>query len=99
MITKQLELLALQLTTTTVLISPNNGEGMMLWLRLTLRGELAAYIICDDGSDGCRVAFAKKEYLENDGGQRFDGCIVQLMTVLTGDSPSSDEQSFVHCIF
>ena len=45
-----------------VLERDDHGIGMQLRLRMTAPGELACYYIDSGGSDGCRIAFAAKEY-------------------------------------
>ena len=48
----------------------DNGVGMELWLRMKVPNELACYTIRRDGTDGCRVAFAAKEYAAGKHGLR-----------------------------
>ncbi len=41
---------------------PYHGVGMQIRLRLVDGSHLAGYIVEADGSDGCRVCFAAREY-------------------------------------
>ena len=68
-----------------VLEHPDNGVGMVLRLRMYVRNELAAYSLNPDGSDGCRVGFASREFPAGPNGVRFDGALVRLITVYTAD--------------
>ena len=54
------------------------GVGMLVRLRMLVQNELACFAINPDGSDGCRVAFAAREYAAGENGRRFDGALVRL---------------------
>ena len=41
---------------------PSHGVGMQICLQLVDGSHLAGYIVEADGSDGCRVCFAAREY-------------------------------------
>jgi hypothetical protein len=53
----------------------DNGVGMELRLRMKVADELACYVIKPDGTDGCHVAFATKEYAVGVNGLRLNGAI------------------------
>jgi hypothetical protein len=54
-----------------------------------VRNELAGYIMNDDGSEGCRVCFAAREYAVGENECRLDGAIVNIVEVYTADHPNS----------
>ena len=54
---------------------------MLVRLRMLVRDELACFAVNPNGSDGCRVAFAAKEYAAGEIGRRFDGALVRLVQV------------------
>ena len=54
---------------------------MELRLRMKVLDELACYIMKRDGTDGCRVAFAAKEYAVGEKGAKLDGVIVRIVDV------------------
>ena len=64
-----------------VLHSNDGGVGMLVRLRMLVRDELACFAVNPDGSDGCRVAFAVREYAAGENGRRFDGALVRLVAV------------------
>ena len=56
---------------------------MFLHLHMMVRNELACYAVNPDGSDGCRVGFASREYAAGPNGKRFAGVLVRLVVVYT----------------
>jgi hypothetical protein len=48
--------------------------------------ELAACAMKPNGSNGCRVAFAAKEYAAGDNGSRLNGAVVRLVDVFLPDN-------------
>ncbi len=79
-----------------VLERPDNGVGMVLRLRMYVRNELAAYSLNPDGSDGCRVGFASREFAAGPNGVRFDGSLVRLITVYTADHENRTARRLFH---
>ena len=67
----------------------DSGVGLCLRLRSFVRNELAGYTIHDDGSEGCHVCFAAREYAAGDNDRRLDGAIVQIVEVFTSNHPNS----------
>ena len=59
----------------------DGGVGMLVHLRMLVQDELACFAVNPDGSDGCRVAFAAREYAAGENGRRFDGALVHLVAV------------------
>jgi hypothetical protein len=59
----------------------DDGVGTRLHLRMKVPDNLACYAIGSDGSDGCRVAFAVKEYVAGEKGMQLNGAIVQTIDV------------------
>jgi hypothetical protein len=74
----------------------DSGVGLCLRLRSFVRNELAGYTIHDDGSEGCRVCFAAREYAVGDNDRRLDGAIVQIVEVFTADHPNSTMRRLFH---
>ena len=64
----------------------DNGVGMELRLRMKVADELACYVIKPDGTDGCCVAFAAKEYAVGENGLRLNGSIVRMVEVFLPDN-------------
>jgi hypothetical protein len=67
----------------------DSGVGLCLHLCLFVRNELAGYIINDDGSEGCHVCFAAREFSAGDNGRPLDGAIVKIIEVFMADHPNS----------
>ena len=51
-----------------VLQRGDGGVGMLLRVRMIVDNELACFSLNPDGSDGCRVAFAAREYAAGENG-------------------------------
>jgi hypothetical protein len=58
--------------------------------------ELACYAIRRDGTDGCRVAFAAKEYAAGEKGVILDGVIVRIVDVYLPDNPNRMARRLYH---
>ena len=67
----------------------DSGVSLCLRLRSFVRNELAGYIMNDDGSEGCRVCFAVREYAMGENDCRLDGAIIKIVEVFTSDHPNS----------
>ena len=65
------------------------GVGMLVRLRMLVQNELACFAIIPDGSDGCRVAFAAREYAAGENGRSFDGALVHLIAVYSPEDKNS----------
>ena len=74
----------------------DSGVGLCLRLRSFVRNELAGYTINDNGSEGCRVCFAAREYVAGDNDHRLDGAIVKIVEVFTADHPNSMMRRLFH---
>ena len=55
---------------------PAHGCGVLLCLKKTPSGDLAAHFLLEGGSDGCRVAFAPREHAVGPRGCFLDGVLV-----------------------
>ena len=75
---------------------PANGCGVLLRLRKTLCGDLVAYVVLPDGSDGCRVAFAPREQAAGPRGCFLDGVVVRMIEVYTPDHPNRFCRALYH---
>jgi hypothetical protein len=72
-----------------VMAAPEHGVGMLLRLRFVTSGveggqALAAHTINADGSDGCRVGFAKRVFVSTRG-REWDGRTVRIVDVYHSD--------------
>ena len=79
-----------------VLQRGNGGEGMLLRVRMIVENELACFALNLDGSDGCRVAFAAREYAAGKNGRRFDGVLVRLVAVYSPEHENMTAQRLYH---
>jgi hypothetical protein len=68
----------------------DNGVGMKV------ADELAAFVMKSDGTDGCRVAFAAKEYAAGENGLRLDGAIVRIVDVFLPNNPNRTARRLYH---
>ena len=72
-----------------VIGAPNLGVGMRLRLVHSGEKEIAAHIILPDNSNGCRVAFAQRQYAAGNGPARYDGAVVSIVDMYTAHHPNS----------
>ena len=79
-----------------VLERSDNGVGMELRLRMKVADELACYVVRRDGTDGCRVGFAAKEYAAGEKGAKLDGVIVRIVDVFLPDNPNRTARRLYH---
>ena len=54
------------------------------------------HVIKPDGTDGCRVAFAAKEYAAGENGLRFDGATVRIVEMFLPDNPNRTVRRLYH---
>ena len=74
----------------------DSGVGLCLRLHSFVRNELAGYTIHYNGSEGCRVCFAAREYAAGENDCRFDGAIVRIVEIFTADHPNSMMRRLFH---
>jgi len=74
----------------------DSGVGLCLRLHSFVRNELAGYIMNDDGSEGCHVCFAAREYAAGENDHRLDGAIVKIVEFFTVDHPNSTMRRLFH---
>ena len=74
----------------------DRGVGMLLHLCRTVPNEVAFYTILPDGSDGCRIAFAAREYALGKNGVRLDGPAVRVMIVYHPDHENRMARRLYH---
>jgi hypothetical protein len=79
-----------------VLTKENFGEGMLLRIRNSVPNELAVYTIKKDGTDGCRVGFAQRQYAIQENAKKYDGATVRLVNVFTRWHENSYCRSLAH---
>ena len=65
------------------------GVGMRLRLVHSGEKEIAAHIILPDNSNGCRVAFAQRQYAAGNGPALYDGAVVSIVDMYTAHHPNS----------
>ena len=73
------------------------GVGMLVHLRMLVQNKLACFAINPDGSDGCRVALAAREYVAGENGRSFDGALVHHIAVYLPEDKNSTAQCMYHC--
>jgi hypothetical protein len=61
---------------------------MELWLRMKAVDELVCYVMKPDGTDGCCVSFAAKEYAAGENGLWLDGAIMWIVDVFLPNNPN-----------
>jgi hypothetical protein len=79
-----------------VLQRVDDGVGMLLRVRMIVENELACFALNPDGSDGCRVAFAAREYAAGENGRRFDGALVRLVEVYSPEHENRTARHLYH---
>ncbi len=63
-----------------------NGVGMLIRLRRVDVTHLAGYDVRDDGTDGCRVCFAAREYTTGPNMQLLDSALLCVTEVFLPDT-------------
>jgi len=53
-------------------------------------------VIKSDGTDGCCIAFAAKEYAADENGSRLDGAVVQIVYVFQPNNPNRTLRRLYH---
>ncbi len=79
-----------------VLETSSRGVGMRIRLRLVDKSHLAGYEVLADGSDGCRVCFATREYAVGACGQNLDGAVVFITEIVLPDDANSNKRALFH---
>ena len=78
-----------------VLERPTHGVGLQIRMKMVEGIHLAGYMVNDDGSDGCRVCFAAREYAVGVAGQRLDGASVWIKEMLP-DNENASKRALFH---
>jgi hypothetical protein len=73
-----------------------DGVGRLIRLRLVENIHLAGYVIKDDGTEGCRVCFAAREYAIGNTASKLDGAILRITAVFTPDCANSSMRALYH---
>jgi hypothetical protein len=63
---------------------------------MMVQNELACYTINIDGSDGCRIFFAAREYTAGENGHLLDGAVVEITEVFTPDHENRTMRRLYH---
>ena len=71
--------------------------GPLIHLHLVEKTHLACYKIKDDGTEGCHVCFAAREYAIRNTVGKLDGAISRITTVFTPDCANSSMRVLYHC--
>ena len=79
-----------------VLERDSHGVGLQIRLRMVDGNSLAGYQIQVDGSDGCRVCFAAREYAVGVGGQRLNGASVRIQEMVLPDDENTSKRALFH---
>ena len=79
-----------------LLESPGNSVGTMVRLRLVEETNLAGHLVCEDGTNGCRVCFTAREYAVGPNACRLDGALVKITDVYLPDSVNSSMRMLYH---
>ena len=79
-----------------MLETSSRGVGMRIRLRLVDNCHLAGYEVLADGSDGCRVCFAAREYAVGAHGQNLDGAVVLIREIVLPDDANSSKRAIFH---
>ena len=74
----------------------SHRDGMKLQMRLVDKTNLACYEMHLDGSDGCRVCFAVREFAIGRRGQFLDGCTVVIKELVLPDDTNSAKRHLYH---
>ena len=61
---------------------------MRLQLVRSAPNELAAHVILSENSNGCRVAFAQRQYATGNGAAHYDGAVVSILEMYTAVHPN-----------
>ncbi len=69
---------------------------MLVRLRMLVRDELACFAVNPEGSDGCRVAFAAREYTAGGNGRRSNGALVRLVAVYSPEHKNRMARCLYH---
>ncbi len=73
-----------------------DGVGRLIHLRLVENIHLADYVIKDDGTEGCRVCFAAREYAIGNTASKLDGAILRITAVFTPDYANSSMRALYY---
>ncbi len=81
---------------TLVLERPTHGVGLQICMKMVDGMHLAGYLVNDDGSDGCCVCFAAREYAVGVAGQRLDGASVWIKEMALPDNENASKRALFH---
>ena len=73
-----------------------HGVRMKLRMRLVDKTNLACYEMHPNGSDGCRVCFAAREFAIGRRGQFLDGCTAVIKELVLPDDTNSAKRHLYH---
>jgi hypothetical protein len=73
-----------------------NGVGMLVRLRLIESTHLAAHDVRGNGTDGCRVCFAAREYAIGPNAQLLDGVLLRITEVFLPDTANRSMRQLYH---
>ena len=79
-----------------VLERPTHGVGLQIRMKMVEGIHLAGYMVNDDGSDGCRVCFAAREYAAGVTGQLLDGASVWIKEMVLPDDENASKRALFH---
>jgi hypothetical protein len=73
-----------------------NGVGMLVRLCLVEFTHLAGYDVRDDGTDGCRICFAAREYATGPNDQFLGGALLLTTEVFLSDTANRSMRHLYH---
>ena len=73
-----------------------NGVGCLVCLLLVEKVNLACYLVNMDGTDGCHVCFAAREYASGETARLLDGSLLRITEVFLCDSPNKSMRELCH---
>ena len=73
-----------------------NGVGCVVRLHLVEKVHLACYLVKSDGTDGCRVCFAAREYASGETARVLDGALLRITDVFLCDDPNKSMRALYH---
>ena len=73
-----------------------HGVGLQICMKMVEGIHLAGYMVNDDGSDGCRVCFAAREYAVGVVGQRLDGASIWIKDMVLPDDEYASKRALFH---
>jgi hypothetical protein len=76
------------------------GVGLVLQLvYIQDKHELPLHVLEEDGSLGCCVGFAARQYANPQNGPRYDGALIRIDEMNTKENENPSKRAMAHCNF